>query len=183
MSQRRVVAGLYAINAALVAIGLLSMLYHGRALGIFLVAFVAAAYIVVRHLARVELWESGTAILKGLHRPVPKVAVVILYPLADVLLMSLALVAAIALISGAGSYPALRDEYVRLAPVWVGTPFLFMIFSRTYARVWSRARMAEFVILNFAVLGGILTALAISILAGRAGPGRSWNARLRTAPW
>jgi UDP-GlcNAc:undecaprenyl-phosphate/decaprenyl-phosphate GlcNAc-1-phosphate transferase len=55
LSQRSVATWLYGLNAALVVLGILLMLYHSHSLGILLVAFVAAVYVIVKHLAHVEL--------------------------------------------------------------------------------------------------------------------------------
>jgi hypothetical protein len=74
LSQYQVAVLLYVFNGLLVLTGLLSMVFRDQALGIFLVAFVAGAYVVMRHLAEVELWDTGRAIIQGLHRPQQRVA-------------------------------------------------------------------------------------------------------------
>jgi UDP-GlcNAc:undecaprenyl-phosphate GlcNAc-1-phosphate transferase len=59
LKQHQVAILLYLVNAGLVAVGVLSQLYKSRAIGIVLLAFLAGVFVVVRHLARTELWDTG----------------------------------------------------------------------------------------------------------------------------
>ena len=152
---------LYAISAVLVAVGMLSLLYRSHAVGIYILAFVAGTYVVVRHLARVELWDSGLVIIRGLHRPHSKVIAVMLCPALDVAALSLALgVAAYFSMPAIGGH-SLKLHWFDQIPLWVGIPFLCIFASRTYARVWSRARASEYVLLALSVSAGIIIAAGI----------------------
>jgi hypothetical protein len=91
LNQYQVAVLLYIINAALVLVGLVSMIFRDHALGIFLLAFVVGAYVVVRHLAEVELWDTGRVLIRGLARPERKVAAFFFYPIADVITLLFAL--------------------------------------------------------------------------------------------
>lgn len=59
LNQRTAAVILYSISVLLVALGVGGSLLHNRAPGLFLIAFIIAIVVVVRHLARVELWDTG----------------------------------------------------------------------------------------------------------------------------
>jgi UDP-N-acetylmuramyl pentapeptide phosphotransferase/UDP-N-acetylglucosamine-1-phosphate transferase len=160
-SHKKVAITLYAINGGLVAVGLLTLAFHSHATAIYLVAFVVASYVIVRHLAHVELWDSGMAVLQGLRRPPSKAVAVMIYPLADLAIMGAALVPALYL-------PHIDPHDLKLvwldhAVVWLAVPFLFIAFSGTYRRVWSKARLSEYIILIVAFTSGVLVATAASV--------------------
>jgi FlaA1/EpsC-like NDP-sugar epimerase len=158
---------LYGVAAALVAVGLASLLWNSRALGIYAVAFVAGAYVVVRHLAHVELWDSGAAIVQGLSRPARKVLAVIVYPPLDFFILTAGVV--VAAYTGHWSAPegAFKTCLLEEGPVWVGIPFLALYAGKTYRRVWSRARVSEYVLLAAVAVGGIVVSAGVIELMGR----------------
>jgi UDP-N-acetylmuramyl pentapeptide phosphotransferase/UDP-N-acetylglucosamine-1-phosphate transferase len=162
LSYRATATWLYTLAIGLVAVGLLSMLYHSHATGIYIIAFVAITYVVVRHLARLELWTSGQFILQGLHRPSWHVAGMIAYPVVDVCAFGLAL--AIGTYFGGGFEGLLgwKELWVDQLSVWVGVPFLCIFAARTYSRVWSRARISEFIMLASGIAAGSLIAAGIT---------------------
>jgi UDP-GlcNAc:undecaprenyl-phosphate/decaprenyl-phosphate GlcNAc-1-phosphate transferase len=91
--QNQVAWLLYAATFALVIVGLLASAFRDRALGILALAFLLAAYTVVRHLADIELRESGQVVLQGLSRPVRRNRTLIFYIAGDLLILNLALLA------------------------------------------------------------------------------------------
>lgn len=162
-SHRNVAVTLYAINAGLVAVGLLTLAFHSHATAIYLVAFVVAAYVIVRHLAHVELWDSGMAVLKGLRRPPSKAVAVMVYPPADLVIMGAALLPAVYL---PHIYPHdFKQLWLDHAVVWISIPFIFIAFSGAYRRVWSKARLSEYVLLIAALTGGVVVATAASVVS------------------
>ncbi len=167
MSQRRVATVLYVLGIFLVGVALLGLVYQAYAVGIYLAAFVAGAYVVVRHLARVELWDSGSALLYGLRRPPGKAAAVILYPVVDAVILACCLATALWL-----TWPALppntfKYAWLHAAPVWVGLSFIAMFLARTYQRVWSRARIGELLLLGVAMFLGTMASVALTVLRGQ----------------
>ena len=122
-----------------------------------------AAYVIFRHLARVELWDSGAAILQGLSRPPSRTLAVLLYPPLDMALLATALAVAVFLVFPPAAQGFRRAWFDRI-PLWVGVPFLTMSLGGVYRRVWSRARVSEYVFLAGALLGGILVAGGLSIM-------------------
>lgn len=164
MSQKGVATWLYGLAAALVVLALVGMVYKTQALGIFIIAFAAGAFVVVKHLARVELWDSGVAILHGLRRPSGKVMAVISYPVIDVTILAISLWFSLWLAQPGKSLLELKYQWIDYVPVWVGVPFVALIVGTAYRRVWSRARLSEIIELQLSLAMGILASSGISMI-------------------
>ncbi len=164
LSQPVAAAWLYAAALFLVAVGLLSMTYHWHAMGIYILAFVAVSYVVVRQVAQVELWDSGMALARGLTAPPRRALAVVVYPLLDVLVLAAALALAAAVAGRSLTFMEFKRWWLDQAPLWVGLPFLCLFGVRAYQRVWARARVSEYVLLGLALTVGILAAAGLSEL-------------------
>lgn len=164
LSQYQVAVLLYVINGLLVLTGLLSMVFRDQALGIFLVAFVAGAYVVMRHLAEVELWDTGRAIISGLHRPQKRVAAFFFYPVFDVACLIMALGLAMGVVQQVDPIPHAWESWLTSIPLWVGPVFLSFCVTRIYSRVWSLARTNDYLLLSVSLLGSVIVSLGLSIL-------------------
>ncbi|MFH1969629.1 MAG: hypothetical protein ABIJ53_04845 [Verrucomicrobiota bacterium] len=167
-SQSKAALTLYVISAVLVVVALLSLTYSTHAVGIFLIAFGVGAYVIVKHLARVELWDSASAILSGLRRPTSTVMAVILYPLLDVGILALGFWLAMFLARPEAGVADIKLVWLDGAPLWVGISFLAIFVSGAYRRVWSRSRSSDIVALSVALLMGILLSLGLFSLLGQA---------------
>ena len=158
ISQRKVAILLYALNGSLVAVGLLSLIYRSHAIGIYLIAFVIGSFITVKHLARIELWDSGFAILRGLHKPLTKTKAFFVYPICDCVLLAGSSAISILLVythSNPMNWIEIKKIWFDSLPVQAGIPFIVLASAKIYNRVWSRARLTEFVLLAISILGGI----------------------------
>lgn len=151
-SQRQVALALYVFGFILSAVGVLSAVYREYAVGTMLVAFLIGAYVVVRHLAWIELWDSGSAVLQGLNRPNFNSRAVLVYPVVDVVAMGLALAFAMVLAEPV----SVKHAWMRAAPYAIGLPFVLLVLSRSYSRVWSMARVSEYAFTGSAVVAGII---------------------------
>lgn len=170
LSQRAAASSLHLLSLGLVTIGLLSMLFRSHALGIYILSFVVAVYVVMRHLAHVELWDSGRAIARGLSRPTGHIAAVLVLPPLDIACLAAALAVASMFVSEAPSLDVLKLYWLHRLPLWVGIPFLFLVACRAYHRVWSRARVSEFFLVGAGLAAGILIAAGLSLLTAHALP-------------
>lgn len=163
-SHRGAATALYGLNAALVAVGLLSALYRSQAVGIYLLAFVGGTFVAVKFLVGTELWDSGVAISENTRRPRGRALSVVLLPFWDLL----ALMGALAIGSLSGGRGIAGSDFIQFwfdqIPVWVGVPFLFLLVANTYRRVWSRARSFEYVILMAVLVAGIFVACGVAVL-------------------
>jgi UDP-GlcNAc:undecaprenyl-phosphate/decaprenyl-phosphate GlcNAc-1-phosphate transferase len=153
LTPGRVALWLYAANAAVIAVVLVSMLFKSHGAAIYMMAFVAGIYVLVRHVAHVELWDTGQALLRGLKRPSRKVMVVLFYPMWDAACLCLGM-AAVVMLAGAGEYPSRWEAWIRQLPFWLGPTFILLCMVKTYSRVWSRARMSDYLVLSLALVGG-----------------------------
>ncbi len=151
---------LYAANAGVIAVVLTSMIFKSHLAAIYMMAFVAGTYVLVRHVAHVELWDTGQALLLGLKRPSRRVAAVLAYPVWDAACLALA-TAAVVLLTGAGSHPNRWEAWIRQLPFWLGPTFVLLCLVKTYSRVWSRARMSDYLILALALTAGTVATVGL----------------------
>ncbi len=171
LSQPRVAIALYVFGGILSAVGVVSAVSHESSLGLLLVAFLVGAYVVIRHLAWIELWDSGSAVLHGLRRPIWTHRALLAYPVIDVVALSGSLLAAIALLTASGKASAgIKHFWFDVAPYSVGLPFVLLVVCRAYSRVWSLARVSEYTLAGGAVTAGILMSLGVRLMIGGRSP-------------
>jgi UDP-GlcNAc:undecaprenyl-phosphate GlcNAc-1-phosphate transferase len=164
LKQHQVAILLYLVNAGLVAVGVLSQLYKSRAIGIVLLAFLAGVFVVVRHLARTELWDTGRAIITGFRRPPGRVVAFLFYPVLDVCALTLCLAFALMVSDAYDPTLQLHHALAQHFPIWVTAVFLSLIVFQVYQRVWSRARFGDFLFLSVAVFSGCVIGLGLSCM-------------------
>ena len=166
MNQRTAAIMLYGMSAALVTLGLCGTLLKGRAPGLFLIAFIAAVAVVVRHLERVELWDTGR-LLSGKRGTIRQGLLVPVYILADVFSLCGVWIIARWGMGGALSKAAFLSDL----PRFVVPVFMMLVVTKTYWRVWSRAQVRDFTTLGSAVfMGSVIGAGLMWLLCEKTGP-------------
>jgi len=165
LNQRTAAFILYGISAGLVALGLGGTLLKNRAPGLFLVAFIVAVIVIVRHLERVELWDTGRLFSRERVR-VRQAVIMPLYMLFDVLSLCLVWL----LTRWALGLPLGRFCVLSLLPLFVVPQFVFLVVFKTYLRVWTRAQMRDFALLIAAVLAGACVGCGLVFLFGEDEP-------------
>ena len=173
LNQRKVALTLYAINAVLVTLGLLTVVFNSRSTGIFLLALMVGTYVVVKHLAQIELWDSGKAILTGMRRPGRRMLPAMLYPIIDGMLLLGSLAVVTALVFKPESISEFRAVYSVRIPVWSGVPFIVIALAGVYNRVWSRARPSEFGMLGIALIAAFSLCFAVRLIVDPLNASRS----------
>ena len=163
-SQQRVAVLLYLAAMGLAGVGLLGMIFHNLAGGIYVVAFVAAVYVVVRHVAYVEIWDSASALVYGLSRPISRNVVVPAYIVADIAILFFSQTLAHLLVRDGWSDPNFRTHILEEATILVGLPFVALAAAGMYRRIWSRARIMDFVFLTAALGGGLAVGFGIAMM-------------------
>ena len=162
LSTRRVATSLYLLNGCLVATGLSIMMFKSHAAGIFLIALLAGAYVLMRQLAVIELRETGSAILMGLRRPTHSTFKALAYPFWDMVWLSGSLALIMWCIEG------LRADFWHTwftdLPIWVTPTFSLLAVSRTYVTCWPRARLRDALMVLFWLLTGILFSLGLALM-------------------
>jgi UDP-GlcNAc:undecaprenyl-phosphate/decaprenyl-phosphate GlcNAc-1-phosphate transferase len=162
LSTRRVAIVLCVGNAALVLFGLMVTTFESHAAGIFLIALLAGVYVLMRHLAIIELRDTGAALLRGFRRPTPLTFKALGYPAWDMLAMSGAV--AIAKRLSDDYTPSFWYDWFLSLPVWLTPTFALLAVSRTYITIWSRARMRDVLILFLTLQAGLLLSLGLALL-------------------
>jgi UDP-N-acetylmuramyl pentapeptide phosphotransferase/UDP-N-acetylglucosamine-1-phosphate transferase len=162
LSTQRVATMLFIINGGLVAFGLLMATFQSHASGIFLLALLAAVYVLLRRMAVIELRDTGRVLLSGLRRPTHAQLKALAYPVWDMLCLAGALAMAMAIFEPerTGFW---HDWFLDL-PVWVTPTFSLLALSRTYLIVWTRARILDVLMLLFTLQAGLLLSLGIALL-------------------
>ncbi len=168
--QGRVAWTLYAATVLLVVVGILASVFNDRALGILVLAFLLAAYTVVRHLAGIELRESGKVVLQGLSRPVRRNRTLLFYIAGDILILNgvLLLVLKLWMLTGFSEMMPLKITWLQQAPVDVVLPFICLVLFRSYSRVWYLARISEYAATGLAVVLGYGLAFGFHLLGPQA---------------
>lgn len=164
LNQRKAAWILYVMAAVSVAFGLFGVVLKSRAAGLWLIAFLVAVVVVLKDMARIEIFDFGrllTSVVRDRQNPsvrrIAKLAVVFRL-LADIAL----LVVAFFICTW-----ALKIEVGRIMmrvglPLRVVTVFFALVVFRTYSTVWSRAMPANYIrLLGACLAGGILGSAAI----------------------
>ena len=168
LGQRQVALMLYAGTTVLVLLGLAASLFHDRAVGILALGFMAGAYLIVRHLAWIELRETGEAVLEGIAKPVRRNMAMLFYvafdlvALAILLLLTESLLGVVVPVRMRGW----RHLWIRYAPLDVVLPFVMLVAFRAYSRVWYLARVSEFLLTGLALVLGYACAFALRVTGG-----------------
>ncbi len=167
LSQRKVALMLYAGNAFLVTVGLVSVIQAQVALGLLLIAFLIGVFVIVRHLAAIELWDTGTLVTNGFRNPARTLRGLLFYPVWDLGIIVGALLLSHWLVDSLlGVCISWKDVWSSF-PYWVAPTFAGIFFSKSYGRVWSQARFRDFLILQIGLVSGTIVAFAISSLVYR----------------
>ena len=159
-NQRKAAWALYAAASALVMLGFSAMLLRSRSGGLWLLAASVAIVVIVRDMSRVELFDAGRLLSSvardqrtSTRRRLGRLAVplTVAYDLLA-LVLSFALSAA-TMFSDVDFRGALAPMLVRISAV-----FFFLVLSRVYSTVWSRASISNYVRLVAACVAGSVAA-------------------------
>jgi len=161
LNQRSAAIILYCGSVVLVAVGLAGTLLRNRAPGLFLIAFIVAIIVVVRHLERVELWDTGR-LLSRKRGTMRQGLLVPLYILADVM----SLCGVWVFCRWTLDLPLTRHAVLTYLPMSIVPVYVFMVLAKTYSRVWSRAQIRDFGMLMFALFAGSITGAGLVKLFG-----------------
>jgi UDP-N-acetylmuramyl pentapeptide phosphotransferase/UDP-N-acetylglucosamine-1-phosphate transferase len=135
-STSRAALVLCLVNAVLVVCGLVLVMFRSRASGIYLLVFLIAVYVLLRHLAVIELRDTGRVLLNGLRRPSHATIKMLGFPSWDMFWMSASIALALAATGPTG--PGFWRAWFLDLPLWVTPTFTLLAISRVYITVWSR---------------------------------------------
>jgi UDP-N-acetylmuramyl pentapeptide phosphotransferase/UDP-N-acetylglucosamine-1-phosphate transferase len=157
---------LYGATFLLTATGVFLSLFHDQVIGTLALGFVAATYIVFRHLAWVELEDSGAVILRGISRPERRNRTLLIYIGLDLLALLFGWLVSVLLLDLQDGVldVSLKRLWLRSAPLDIVVPFLVLVAFRSYSRVWYLAHVAEYASTGLAVLLGMALACGLRLL-------------------
>jgi UDP-N-acetylmuramyl pentapeptide phosphotransferase/UDP-N-acetylglucosamine-1-phosphate transferase len=124
LSTRRVAIVLCVTNAVLVVFGLLLTTFQSHASGIFLLALLAFVYVLLRHMAVIDLRETGRVLLTGLRRPTHSLPKALTYPLWDAFCLGGALALAMRVFEPAQE--GFWHSWFLDLPIWVTPTFCLL---------------------------------------------------------
>jgi FlaA1/EpsC-like NDP-sugar epimerase len=142
----------------LVAVG--ATFFSSRSTGIILIGTLVVISIMVRHLSRVELWDTGRAFLTMSRTSRFAKLLIPLYVLADILVLVFSW-----RLSFAMAFPYARNHYlVSVFPIFLTATMVVMLATGIYRRVWNRADTRDFAILVASVVGGWIAGFSTAII-------------------
>lgn len=154
VSQRKAAMVLYMLSLFFVLVGIGGVMLRDRAAGLFIVAFIAAVYIIVRDMRRVEIWDAARLadILvhdkSHSHRRRRRILAVPLRIISDIAGLMLSWLITSALMNLDVNSQVLHTWFIlRIVPA-----FLSLVVFRIYSVVWSRALLSNFVRLFVALV-------------------------------
>ena len=165
-NQRKVVYILYTVTAFLVLVGIGARFLKGRAPGLFLVAFVALGYVIVRYFDCVEVWDTGRLVNRVTAHRYQSFAIPFAI-LVDVVLLNL-----VWLFTWYFQFDRLpsRSNILAALPVYTVPMFVLMAFCKIYNRVWSRARVRDYIVLSFSVVFGACIGFGLFVVFNQQQP-------------
>ncbi len=163
LNQKKAAWVLYGISGVLVGVAWLGVMLKKQGPGVFLLAFIVAVMVIVRHLARVELWDTGK-LLSHQHVTIRKGLVTPLFVIFDLVALSFTSVAAYWTIY----LQVPREVVLTRLPLFVVSVFVMLVLAKTYRRVWSRTYFTDFSYLMGAVfIGSFLGSAVLWLMYGR----------------
>lgn len=164
LNQRKAAWILYVVAILLVLFGLSGVVFKSRAAGLWLLGFLFAAVVVVKDMARIEIFDFGRLINSVARddsvvpRRLKSRLSVPFYLVADIaLLIAVFFVCAWALKINVGRIMLRVGMPIRVISI-----FIPLVLFRTYQTVWSRAMSSNYARLLFAcIVGGIVGSAAI----------------------
>ena len=164
LNQRKAAWVLYLCAAFLVLIGLFSTILDTRAGGLWLFALTFASVVIVRDMARIELFDIGLLLDTVVHNRSATMrrrrarAAVPIFVVYDVL----SLTAAYAIVLFSYSMGISRLVAMKGLLITVTCTFVCLVFFRAYRTIWARAMLSNYLRLAVAcVLGSIISQIII----------------------
>ncbi len=160
LTQRRAAWALYVMSIVMVLVAVGVSFFSSRSTGIILLGTLVIISIMVRHLSRVELWDTGRAFLAMSKTPNFTRYLTPLYVVADIAVLLSAWHLSFAM---AFPYPVSR-HLTSVFPVFLTTTMFAMLVTGVYRRVWNRADARDFAVIIGSVCGGWICGFAAIIL-------------------
>lgn len=162
LTQRRAAWVLYVVSLVMVCVAVGVTLFSSRSTGIILIGTLIIIIIMVRHLSRVELWDTGQAFMSMSKTSRFVRYLIPIYVFGDILVLLLSWIFSfdVAFVYSPNMY--LRSVF----PIFIAATMLAMLVTGVYRRIWNLANARDFSILLISVFGGWCLGVAITIIMG-----------------
>ncbi|MBQ7721870.1 MAG: hypothetical protein IJT64_03065 [Kiritimatiellae bacterium] len=167
LTQRRAAWALYFVSLVMVAVAVGVSLFSDRTMGIVLVGALIVVAIMVRHLSRVELWDTGQAFLSMYRTPRFAKMLMPMYLALDLVFMVAAWIFSFRLAFPSGG--AIR--LVSVFPLFLMFTMAAMLATGIYRRVWGKGDARDFAVLAISLFAGWLAAVSFAIILDMRYPG------------
>ncbi|MDO5765676.1 MAG: hypothetical protein Q4P84_08265 [Elusimicrobiales bacterium] len=154
-NQKRAVWGLYALAIALVVVGFGSLALTETKATAFLIGFLACAYVVIRMMTNVELWDAGKLLARSENRAGKRGLSAAYYLFCDVFFMVASFVV-IAYMMRDMLPPLPRSTWIHLCIAYCVPVIIALVLFNAYTRVWGRATRKDSFGLIIAIFLGSL---------------------------
>ncbi len=150
MSQRRAALSLYAaaVFVCLVALGATAM--ASRSTALLMIGMIVVLHVVVRKIAKVELWTTTQVVLQGVRRPRNIVSLVVAVGWDLIVLILSTLSVFTVVLADPVSLPLLA--------ICVMIPFATLYLYGAYKAVWTRSRISQLLVLVLELAAGNILA-------------------------
>ena len=162
ISQRHAAWMLYGVSGLMVVTAVFASFFQNRATGIVLLGFLTVALVLSRHLTKVELWDTGRALLHVARTPRLNRLIMPLYLMGDLVAMAICWGLSNRLVA----IPATRLHLLLPMPLFIVPIIITLSLTRTYQRSWHHARIRDYTILVLALVVGWLVGCITVILFG-----------------
>lgn len=164
-SQRKVAMILQGVAIVLSVVAFLPMLFGDRVLGLSLVGIVIIGLVGLRHLARVEIEQTGRVIHMAIKVPARRRRVAIALFAYDLIIMILAGAIAVLIETNNLTTAGSLSELSQFLVVFTILGALATLVARVHLRLWVRATMRDLVSLQFWLLVAALGAFVLFSLS------------------
>ena len=160
LTQRRAAWALYVMSLVMVFVAVGVSFFSSRSTGIILMGTLVIIAIMVRHLSRVELWDTGRAFLSMSRTSRFAQILIPLYVMADILILVLSWIGSFHI-----AFPFVVNLHlVSVFPLFLTMTMSAMLVTGVYRRVWNRADARDFTILVVAEVCGWVAGVAAAII-------------------
>lgn len=163
LTQRKTAFFLYTVSVVLVLTAVLVTVFSNKASGFLLLGTLILVAILASHLTRVELWDTGMAILSTVNKSRFSRYLLPLYILSDIVSL-----AVMWFVSESLAYQydyGYAVKYIKTVfPVYFGCMIGALALAKCYRRVWVKADAKDFVVLFLACFIGWVVADAVVIM-------------------
>jgi UDP-N-acetylmuramyl pentapeptide phosphotransferase/UDP-N-acetylglucosamine-1-phosphate transferase len=164
LQQHHVAYTLYAVNVAIITVGIIYFFSKEISTGLFLIIFIIVIYLLFRYVLQVELWETSRLFARSYKEPFITQFTIVFYLSFDLLWMAFIIWLSDSIVlKGVSSFHSISDFSIHL-PAWIMPVFTLLFISNTYIKVWQNSFFKDYLFLSIAVISGCLFSLGVNFI-------------------